>query len=458
MPVLRGVWVAIVVLALAEVVSAFYFASLNPVRGYDENAYAINAFAIRGEGALPYTVHRPPLLSMVQAALGEHRWMISGFAHIAATAMLLLVLRRLVPLGFAIAGTAVFMLSGDMRLYNMVALTEMPGIFLTLLGVFLFISRRPFGLGVVAVLLVMLHWGMVSVTPAIVLAFIIQRQWPELRRFIFGAVVATVPFLILSAIAFGNPFAPVFGSLGIQRGSENDWSYYLRTFPQLPIMLIAGGVVACGWITSRLRSGKRDDLLALAVLLLGVIVMRLVVVHMYESKAERYLMPLFPALLVLSVLMLWRLGRRPIFLQVTLWVLLAASVAPNKRMLYEMYALATDPVHAVIDMRTDLARHATAGPIYTDLNDMAVMGHTGLPAVAVTGANSWHHYLSSRPATLRTHVPDDAIYLTWDPAGSDVLASAPCARGKALWLVRWRSTNAIQTASRTTTARAAQSN
>ena len=44
-PAPTGVLAAIVVLALVEVVSAFYVASLNPVRGYDENAYAINAFA-----------------------------------------------------------------------------------------------------------------------------------------------------------------------------------------------------------------------------------------------------------------------------------------------------------------------------------------------------------------------------------------------------------------------------
>ena len=502
----RSTWILLVALAIVEVMSALYLTSLNPVRGYDENAYTINAHAMRGVGELSYAVHRPPLLPMMQAALGEHRWIISGLAHIGATALLFLILRRLVPIGVAIAGVMVFMLSGDMRYYNIVALTEMPGVLLTLLAVYLFLTRRPFALGVVATLLVTLHWSMVSVVGAIGGVYLLTALWnpqprpstrrntadgehPEPRalacadfpgpvdrhraasgdfdrqrtaprpsgsgvrspwrdpaRYILGGAVAAIPLLVLSANAFGNPLAPVLGSFEIQRGSVNDWSYYLRTFPQLPVALIVGGGVGCVSIVRRLRRRDFDMPTVLFALLIGMVLCRLILVHLYESKAERYLIPLFPALLIVTVVMIARVQRRPALVRVALWALLVVSVAPSKKLLYEMYALANDPAHAVVALEPAIDRLDPALPIYTDLNDMAVMGHTGRATVAVTGANSWHHYLSSRPAAPRSAVPQGAAYLTFDAAGSRELASAPTTHGRTLSLVRWNGGNPVQTA------------
>ncbi len=70
----------------------------------------------------------------------------------------------------------------------------------------------------------------------------------------------------------------------------------------------------------------------------------------------------------------------------------------------------------------------------------------GRPTVAVSGDGTWHHYFSSRPNAAREQVPDGALYLTWDPATSEVLAQADSPRSGTLYLVRWKRT-AAQTAS-----------
>jgi len=124
----RGHWIAIGVLAVVEIGSALYLALMNPVQGYDENWYLINAYRFRGVDSLPYVANRPPMLPMLLALLGDHYRILSGLAHIAATGVIFAIFRRLVSPWTAIAGTAVFMVCGDIRLYNMLQLTEMPAV------------------------------------------------------------------------------------------------------------------------------------------------------------------------------------------------------------------------------------------------------------------------------------------------------------------------------------------
>ena len=112
----------IVVLGVIEVITALYLATLNSIQGYDENWYLINAHRFAGETPLPYAVHRPPLLPLIMAVFGAHRWLISGLAHIGAAAALLFVLRRLTSLRVALAGVVLFVICADIRLYNVLAL------------------------------------------------------------------------------------------------------------------------------------------------------------------------------------------------------------------------------------------------------------------------------------------------------------------------------------------------
>ena len=67
----RGHWVLLGVLCAVEIVSAVYLVSLNPVQGYDENWYLINAHRFRGVTTLPYALHRPPMFPMLLACFGD---------------------------------------------------------------------------------------------------------------------------------------------------------------------------------------------------------------------------------------------------------------------------------------------------------------------------------------------------------------------------------------------------
>lgn len=57
----RAQWVVLVVVGIFEVSTAVYVAWVNPISGYDENSYLINAWRFRGHENLPFTDNRPPL-------------------------------------------------------------------------------------------------------------------------------------------------------------------------------------------------------------------------------------------------------------------------------------------------------------------------------------------------------------------------------------------------------------
>jgi len=174
------------------------------------------------------------------------------------------------------------------------------------------------------------------------------------------------------------------------------------------------------------------------MLLLAIVGSRVSMLHIYESKGIRYLIPAVPSLLLLAIVMLsWHAVRWRRVTTVA-WVLLAVTLLPDKHDFYVIYGIAMDPTHAVVDLRDAVTSEAGTGPVYTDLNDLAVMGQTGRPTVAVRGDGTWHHYFSSRPNTDRAHVPEHALYLTWDPGRSEVLAQADSPRSGTLYLVRWQ--------------------
>lgn len=435
--------VCLATLAVVEIVSAVYLSSLNAIQGYDENWYLINAHRFSNAPSLPYAVHRPPLLPLLMALFGTHCRLISAFAHIGAAGVFFVILRRLVSPWAVPAGVAMFMICADVRLYNVLTLTEMPGIFLTLVGVYLFMSRRSFGAGVTCLLLFMLHWGYVSVMPAFVLVYVLQRRWRELAGYAVGWLIAAVPFLIAFAVVFGDPFAPIKGSFAIQTESVNDVWFYVRRFPQLPTVLFVGFAVSVAWLVPRRRDWTRGCECALVILLLAIVGSRVSMLHFYESKADRYLIPAVPALLLLCVLMLRHHVVRFPRATVVAGAVLAFSLLPTKRDFYEVYGLAMDKTHALMDLRGAVAGVHRDGPIYTDLNDLAVVGQYGVPAVAVTSGRSWHHYLSSRDRCARRDVPPGSLYLTWNPEGSKVLASVRSPRSGMLYLVRWREGEAI---------------
>jgi len=432
----------LVALGVIEVLTALYLATLNPIQGYDENWYLINAHRFAGETPLPYAVHRPPLLPLLLAVFGAHRWLISGLAHIGAAAVLLFVLRRLTSAWVALSGVVLFVVCADIRLYNVLTLTEMPGILLTLTAILCYINKRPFLAGGTCLLLFMLHWGYMSVIPAFVLVYFLQRRWREGALYAAGLAVAAVPFLIGFAMMFSDPLAPVKGSFAIQRDSTNDLLFYVRTFPQLAIGLFVGGAAALAWLIRRPKEWFSSARCGLVMLLLAMVGSRVSMLHVYESKGIRYLIPAVPALLLLSILMLDWYAVQCRRVATVAWALLAVSLIPTEQDFYEIYGLAMDPTHAVVDLRDAVAAFPDDGPIYTDHNDLAVMGQTGRPTVAVSGDGTWHHYFSSRPNAAREQIPTGALYLTWDPGVSEVLARADSPRSGTFYLVRWNRTTA----------------
>ncbi|UCC30040.1 MAG: hypothetical protein JSU86_17805 [Phycisphaerales bacterium] len=434
----RRHWIILAILAVVEIASALYLAWLNPVQGYDENWYLISSHRIAGATALPYAHHRPPVFPILLALFGDYNRLVPGIAHIGSAALTFIILRRLVTLRLAISGVVVFMASYQLRTYNVLLLTEMTTIFLLLLATYCFLVHRPFLLGVVATLLVMTHWSMATVGLVVSAVYIMRCRWRPCGMFVAGASLAATPFLIVSAAAYGNPLAPALANFAVQSGGTNDWWFYVREFPLLSLPLIIGGLAAGGWVIANRRNWRNLPWYDFCVLLLGIIVARVMLLHVVGPKGVRFLVPLIPMLLLLTLLMLRHYGQGIPRLQWAALAILLISVLPDRQWVYYIHDLARNPVKQIADLKDTLATFASDQAVYTDLNDLAVMGRTGHPAVAVTGPGSWHHQLYNRPACTRGEIPEGVLYLTWDPGPLEVIAAASPARHRPLSLVRWR--------------------
>jgi hypothetical protein len=265
-----------------------------------------------------------------------------------------------------------------------------------------------------------------------------------------GTLSAAAPFLVASSVVYGHPLAPVLANLAVQGNGAGDWWYYLRESPLAGVPLAVGGVLAFCWVVANRADRTDRTRYDVCLLLLGLIATRVLLLHFLGPKCTRLLIPVIAMLLVLSVLMLHQYGLHALRLQRVGWIVLFVSVLPGRPLLYYLHGLRNDPVRQVIAMKGYIATLDRNETIYTDLNDLAVMGHTGHLAVAVTGERSWHHSLLGRDSCTREGIPDGAAYLTWDPGPLEILASGYPTRGGTLSLVRWRtgatSPNASHTA------------
>ena len=432
-------WIILVVLAVIELISAFYLASLNPVRGYDENWYLINAHRYQGVATLPYAFNRPPILSMLLAIFGDFRWMISALCHIGSTVVLFIILRRFVSPAVAIGGTILFMICGDIRLYNVLMLTEMPSIFFMLLSLYFFHRQRHFLTGLLTALSMLTHWSMATAVPVFALLFIMNKQWRGCLYFTSGVVFSAVPFLFIAAVVCGNPIVGALVHFVAQQNGENDWWYYLREFPQIPVALKIGGIAALLWVWIYWKREKNHPVMIFCVLMLGMIFARMILLQFVAAKGSRYLIPLIPLLVLLSMTMFDFYRHRGRLISVCLWGAMILSVMPDKTCYYQMYNLAHDPTHLIDQFQDDLAAIDPAEPIYTDFHDLAVMGHTARRTFPVVTEFSWHHRAwDTRRPHRREDIPNGALYLTWDPEGGELLATSEKTKRGRLCLVRWQ--------------------
>lgn len=431
---------AILVAGVAfELISAIWLAWLNPVQGYDENWYIINAYRYQGVTSLPFAHHRPPLLPLLIALVGPYRWLIPAISHIGAATVLYLLLRRLVTPALAMFGGLLFIACGQLRMSSVVLLTETPTIFLLLLAVYALACRRSLLVGVAVGLAVMTHWSFATAVPVIVALYTLRHDWAANVRFVAGLAAVGLPFAVGYALAYGDPLGPGLANLVVQQQGTNDWWYYLREFPQVPLALIVGAVVACVWLAR--ADGREDSRTARDVgwLLVGLIGARLVLLHLVVPKESRFLVPLVPLLIVLSLLAVCRLTNPRALVRAVVCVALFVSVLPNKGFFYYLHDLQNDPAALIAELAPSVRRFSRgeAEMVYSDANDLAVMGHTGRAAVAVTGEGSWHHSLLSRLSASRDEIPHDGLYLTWNPAHAKVLAVSSASTHGRLHLVRW---------------------
>jgi hypothetical protein len=126
------------------------------------------------------------------------------------------------------------------------------------------------------------------------------------------------------------------------------------------------------------------------------------------------------------------------------WIVLFASMAPGRTFLWQLAGFARHPVNQLVQLEPEIEQgkegQDKATRLYTDLNCLVVTAHTKRLAVGVEHAGNRHWPFTGRLLTTRDAIPDDALYLTWNPGDGEVLALAPPTGNDhgTLYLVRWR--------------------
>lgn len=441
-------------LLVVEIPLSVAMASINPATTWDESAYLTAGRRIAGQTEMPYPHHRPPLLPFLIAMAGKHYRSIPAIAHIAAALLMLLILKELATPSVVVGGTALTILSGDLRFAGMHLLTEIISVSLLLLLILFFITNRPFRVGAVAFCLAVSHWQMCTVLPVVLVDYALCHRWRDCRRAAVGAALAAAPFLIASTMYYGHPLDPILLNLGMNtveyrtvagRIVPNDMTFYMRVLHPGQWLLFAAA--AAGWIAVYRRDPDQSVTRRLCTLLLAVTCIQLILVHAVSVKGTRLLVPLIPLLLLSVLLLLDRCTPRRPARKHLAWPILAVAVIavmPGRNLRWEMHDMLTDPVNQVLALRSAIDALDPHTILYTDINDIAVSAHTGRRTVPVTGPNTSHfHYkIDERRPVTRNRIPPDAAYLTWNPAGARILATAPGNPLGALYLVRWAAARA----------------
>ncbi len=390
------------------------------------------------------------MFPMLIALAGEHCRLLPALAHIGAIAIFFLILNRLTSPAVAIGGALILMLSGDLRFFGMLLLTEAISVCLLLLLVLLYIKRKPIAVGVIAALLAVTHWQMIVIAPAVCLAYAAGRQWRACTTAAAGMTVTLLPFLVAAYGVYGNPIHPLISNfttntvghgLSLPQPVANDLAYYWRELPTTHLPLVAGGVAAICWLIVRRRNRKDSARYDLLILLMAMIILQLIPMHAIIPKDTRLLVPVLPLLLLTTILLSQQLERRAHWTRWVTWPVLAVSVLaimPDRHLMWEINDRINDPVVQLRGLEDAIASAASDESVYTDFNDLAVMGHTGLPTVAVTDGRTRHQNLYDRAQSTRADIPPGALYLTWEPASATVLASTQSDHNDALYLVRWQ--------------------
>ena len=266
-----------------------------------------------------------------------------------------------------------------------------------------------------------------------------NKHWRPCLFYIAGIVFTAAPLLWIASIYYGNPLVGALVHFSAQQNGVNDWMYYLRNFPQMPIGLLIGGMVSVFWVMKYWDTKKSHPIMVFCVLMLGLIIARMTLLQTVSAKGSRYLVPMIPLLMLLSIMMIDYFGQRGQFVKVCIWAALIITVMPNKVSIYQMYSLATDPTHLIDQFQDDVAKIDSSEPIYTDFHDIAVMGHLARKTIPVITNYSWHHReWDLRQPKRREDIPNGALYMTWDPEGGEILATSEKTKKRRLCLVRWK--------------------
>ncbi len=435
-------------LALDAVVS-IWCAHQSPIAGWDETVYRTNALFLAGHTDLAYQHHRPPMFPLLQVLFGcSPRWVVA-LAHITCVGMAFLIVRRVATDWWALLAAVMVFLCSDLRLYNLFMLTEVLSAALLLVLLWGVLAEKPRWAGVCAAALVLTHWQMIVVTPAVVTMMLLTPLRTMLRPFLAGIFMALVPFCLVSQWLYGHPIYPFLANLLLNLAGHttadgsmtpNDWLYYLRHLPLVHWVLFIA-IVVSGLTAMKLY--QRDARGACAVKLVGcAIVIALVVpMHLALTKDVRLIVPVVP--MALTVFVVWLAcdeWHRKVVSSAAAIILVCFTLLNVQRanLIWTVEDLKANPTNVFAELPLPSGGDVSTETVFTDLNDLAATAHYARYAIPVLSADARHHRLYDRKAVYRRGIPNGAIYVTWNPDTSDVIAETRTPRGKRIYLVRWR--------------------
>ncbi|MBL8730730.1 MAG: hypothetical protein JNM25_20090 [Planctomycetes bacterium] len=410
--------------------------------GVDETFYAINAHVYAGNHDLWHCWNRPPMTSFGALCVPWHPPLVGLLLRAASAWFAYLLAERAVRAPWALAAPLLVLVASRLSAPSASLLSEPYGA--AFLAAFALAAARGAGgwIGLLAGLAFLSRWPLGWLLPvAIVLGWRRQR--------LAGAAIAVASFAALVGAVLWCTDTQPWRMLG-------DRSEWRRSMPGTLLYFLAPQVAfGVGWafllwlVVGGIR--VRDAALRWCVFLFASCVAVLVVTG---EATLRFLAPTIPLVAAVAANGLARAGDwtarrwsvRPV-LAGLLVAVTALSVAFPVSPLGARAIKRASPQNTVRESRGELLRLVGSAPLYCDCNFLAVTAvldhkcHAVLPPPDVVDDREPRRYQppgvgldleGTTPPCAREGLPPGAFYLTYDPAGREVLWQ----RGE-LHLVRW---------------------
>ncbi|MFH1750992.1 MAG: glycosyltransferase family 39 protein [Candidatus Micrarchaeota archaeon] len=305
--------VALAVLSLSALAASYYTTANNAAYWWDEAEYGILSKGLSTEGFFGFfggISYRPPFLpvyiAIFRALIGESAWLILIPVFSAMSAAILLVIgRKMFGLNAAIISCTLMLCSTLFIFYSGRMLTEIPGIFFTILSIhYLFMTlegedlKNPILLGIFTLLglLVYYRFMLVMFSMAVfVLVFKTRSIAAKIKPFLLAIgvfVIGMIPLFAYANSYFGGPLG-IF-TLTYSVGEPVPWDYFFTILPHILSNIYLVGLLILGILYSVFYGSRPMKYLA-SLSLIILLSASLLLNH----KEDRYLMPMFPAVFLL---------------------------------------------------------------------------------------------------------------------------------------------------------------